>query len=46
MTAASRELRRAEDEASAAKLENAELVENNKKLIAQMEDMKVSTFTV
>lgn len=40
MTAASRELRRAEDEAGAAKLENAELLESNKKLTSQMEGMK------
>ena len=40
MTAASRELRRAEDEASAAKLENSELMEINKKFQIQIDAMK------
>ena len=46
MTAASRELRRAEDEASAAKINNGQLEEENKKLCTQLSDItaKCKTF--
>jgi len=40
MTAASRELRRAEDECKVALQENIELVETNKRYMAQIESMK------